>query len=41
MPALAIVSIIETKITIEGFELQIFIRHPFSGISYETGISGK
>jgi len=38
---LAIANIIETRKTIESFELQIFIRHPFIGISHETGISGK
>jgi len=41
MAVIAIINIIITMTTIEGFELQILIRHPFIGISYESGISGK
>ncbi|MHC4154878.1 MAG: hypothetical protein ACYST6_08160 [Planctomycetota bacterium] len=41
MAVIAIINIIVTRRTIEGFELQILIRHPLMGISYETGISGK
>jgi hypothetical protein len=41
MAVIAIINIIITRRMIEGFELQIFIRYPFIGISCETGISGK
>jgi len=41
MAVIAIINIIITMTTIEGFELQIFIIPPFIGINYEIGISGK
>jgi hypothetical protein len=41
MAAIAIINIIITRRTIEGFELQMFIRHALTGITYETGVSGN
>jgi hypothetical protein len=41
MAAIAIVNITITKRTIEGFEVQIFIKHALTGITHETGVSGN
>ncbi|MHC4423780.1 MAG: hypothetical protein ACYSWR_03815, partial [Planctomycetota bacterium] len=41
MAVIAIINIIITRRTIEGFELHIFIRHHLTGITYETGVTGN